>query len=112
MTSVLAIWYRANRQTFFCILHSRGDRSRRLAVSHCERVVVKITAEVLSRRMFGSRLGSLWTPTLTEVDDETEGVIRKIQDIAKQGVETPLKRGEICHDDFQAIDKSDQVNSS
>jgi hypothetical protein len=40
-------------------------------------------------------------PTLREVDDETEGVIRKIRDIAKQGVETPSRRGEICRDDLQ-----------
>jgi hypothetical protein len=53
-------------------------------------------------------------PTLREVDDETEGVIRKIRDIAKQGVKTPSRRGEICRDDLQyrGIDKSDQVDSS
>jgi hypothetical protein len=62
--------------------------------------------------MFGSRLGSLWTPTLREVDDETEGVIRKIQDIAKQGVETLLRRGETRPDNFRDVDKSDEVKSS
>lgn len=44
------------------------------------------------------------------VNAYTEGVIRKIRDITKQGVKTPSRRGDICRDDFRGIDKSDQVN--
>jgi hypothetical protein len=46
MTSVLAIRYRANRQTFFFLLF-RILEVTGIAVSGCERVVVKITADVL-----------------------------------------------------------------
>jgi hypothetical protein len=40
-------------------------------------------------------LGSPRMPTLREVDDETEGAIRKIRGYCT------LKKGEICRDDFR-----------